>query len=257
MLRVLKHCLTVAAVVSPVVGLAHEGVKGITEGVKTISECTIKAVDMSINFLEQKLDDAMSPDDLAAGENEREEDNLFENLAALEGADLRRLDTFLRNNDQDKVLGDLYRITTEQGHVKWVCFEHYQERYRATALFSFVQSVETAGGVYDAQLRSIAISLKSSTSAKDFFRRLISQAPAVDGLDVTLDWKFRSADLVIMVDMLSKSNVTSLKLDPNDVVDGVAVKRWSDSRKGRYHPLLELLANKNLRNLQLSNILFL
>lgn len=38
---------------------------------------------------------------------------MFENLAALEGADLRRLDTFLRNNDKDKVLGNLYRITTE------------------------------------------------------------------------------------------------------------------------------------------------
>ncbi|KAF9097682.1 hypothetical protein BGX29_007985, partial [Mortierella sp. GBA35] len=103
-------------------------------------------------------------------------------------------------------------------HAKWVCFEHYQERYRATALFSFVQYVGAAGGVYDAQLRSIAINLKSSTSARDFFRRLISQAPAVEGLDVTLDWKFRSTDLV----MLSKSNVKTFKLDPNDIVDGVA-----------------------------------
>ncbi|KAG0217930.1 hypothetical protein BGX33_009091 [Mortierella sp. NVP41] len=254
MLRILKHCLAVAAVVSPVVGIAHGGVKEITEGVKTISECTMAAVDKSINFLEQKLDDTTAPDDPAVGENEREEDNVFEKLAALEGADLRRLDTFLRNNDEDKILGNLYRITTEQGHVKWVCFEHYQERYRATALFSFVQYVEAAGGVYDAQLRSIAINLKSSTSARDFFRRLISQAPAVEGLDVTLDWKFRSTDLVMLVEMLSKSNVKTFKLDPNDIVDGVAVKRWSDSRMGRYHPLLELLSNKNLRSLQFSNI---
>ncbi|KAF9080061.1 hypothetical protein BGX29_005661, partial [Mortierella sp. GBA35] len=157
----------------------------------------------------------------------------------------------------DKILGNLYRITTEQGHVKWVCFEHYQERYRATALFSFIQSIETAGGVYDTHLRSITISLKSSASVKDFFRRLISQAPAVEGLDVTLDWKFRSADLVMLAEMISKSNIRTFKLDPNDVVDGVAVKRWSDSRKGRYHPLLELLANKNLRSLQFSNILCL
>ncbi|KAF9083184.1 hypothetical protein BGX23_011700, partial [Mortierella sp. AD031] len=93
MLRILKHCLAVAAVVSPVVGIAHGGVKEITEGVKTISECTMAAVDKSINFLEQKLDDTTAPDDPAVGENEREEDNVFEKLAALEGADLRRLDT--------------------------------------------------------------------------------------------------------------------------------------------------------------------
>ncbi|KAF9079970.1 hypothetical protein BGX23_002882, partial [Mortierella sp. AD031] len=257
MLRILKHCLAVAAVVSPVVGIAHGGMKEITEGVKTISECIMAAVDMSINFLEQKLDDTMAPDDLAAGRNEREEDNVFENLEALEGADLRRLDMFLRNNDEDKILGNLYRITTEQGHVKWVCFEHYQERYRATALFSFVQSIETAGGVYDAHLRSITIGLKSSTSAKDFFRRLVSQDPAIQGLDVTLDWKFRSADLVMMVEMLSKTNIKIFNLDPNDIVDGVAVKRWSDSRKGRYHSLLALLSNKNLRSLLFSNFYLL
>ncbi|KAF9086176.1 hypothetical protein BGX29_001540, partial [Mortierella sp. GBA35] len=142
-------------------------------------------------------------------------------------------------------------------HVKWVCFEHYQERYRATALFSFVQSIETAGGVYDAHLRSITIGLKSSTSAKDFFRRLVSQGPAIQGLDVTLDWKFRSADLVMMVEMLSKTNIKIFNLDPNDVVDGVAVKRWSDSRKGRYHSLLALLSNKNLRSLLFSNFYLL
>ncbi|KAF9089476.1 hypothetical protein BGX29_012034, partial [Mortierella sp. GBA35] len=248
------HCLAVAAVVSPVVGIAHGGVKEITEGAKTISECTMAAVDMSINFLEQKLDNTMAPDDLAMGGNEREEESLFENLAVLEGADLRRLDTFLRNNDEDKILGNLYRITTEQGHVKWVCFEHYQERYRATALFSFVQSVETAGGVYDAHLRDITISLKSSTSAKDFFRRLISQAPAVEALNVTLDWKFGSSDLVMLVEMLSKSSVKSFKLDLKDDPTSNATFASLRPGKGRYHSLLSLLSSKNLRSLEFSSL---
>ncbi|KAF9082607.1 hypothetical protein BGX23_012287, partial [Mortierella sp. AD031] len=201
-----------------------------------------------------KLDDTMAPDGLAAGGNEREEDNVFENLAALEGADLRRLDMFLRNNDEDKILGNLYRITTEQGHVKWVCFEHYQERYRATALFSFVQSVDTAGGVYDAHLRSITISLKSSTSAKDFFRRLISQAPAVEALNVTLDWKFGSSDLVMLVEMLSKSSVKSFKLDLKDDPTSNATFASLRPGKGRYHSLLSLLSSKNLRSLEFSNL---
>lgn len=77
---------------------------------------------------------------------------MIKDLLALEGADLRRPDTFLRNNDQDKILGNLYRITTDLGHVKWVCFENYKETYRQTGLSSFVQSVEIAGGTYNPHL---------------------------------------------------------------------------------------------------------
>ncbi|KAG0200517.1 hypothetical protein BGX33_010964 [Mortierella sp. NVP41] len=257
MLRVLKHCLAVAAVVSPVVGLAHEGVKGITEGVKSISECTMEAVDMSINFLEQKLDDTMGPENFATCGNHAEEDDLFENLAALKGADLRRLDTFLRNNDQDKVLGDLYRITTESGHAKWVCFEHYKETYCQTALDSFAQSVETAGGVFDPHFRKVTINLTSSIFAKDFFKRLAKQAPAIDELDVSLDWKFGSSDLVMLVNMLDHSNVRTLHLDLKDfevVNTTIASLRPG---KGRYHSLLSLLSNTKLRGLCFSNLLLL
>ncbi|KAF9134674.1 hypothetical protein BGW39_006263 [Mortierella sp. 14UC] len=181
-------------------------------------------------------------------------DTMFENLAALEGADLRRLDTFLRNNDKDKILGNLYRITTEQGHVKWVCFEHYQERYRATALASFVQYVESADGVYDPHIAKVTISLKSGTISKDFLRRLVSQGPAIQSLDLSLDWKFGSADLVNLVEMVPKSNVKIMKLHLKDDPPQNATLAAIRPGKGRYQSLLSLLFNTKLRSLQLSNI---
>ncbi|KAF9087544.1 hypothetical protein BGX29_000788 [Mortierella sp. GBA35] len=191
----------------------------------------------------------MAPDNLAAGGNHAEEDDVFESLAALEGADLRRLDTFLRNNDQDKVLGDLYRITTETGHVKWVCFEHYKETYRQTTLDSFAQDIETAGGVFDPHFRKITISLTSSTTAKDFFRRLAKQTPAVDELDVTLDWNFGSSDLAMLVDKLGQSNVRTLRLDLKDFEIVNVIIAALRPGKGRYHSLLGLLSNTKLRSL--------
>lgn len=115
---------------------------------------------------------------------------MFKELAALEGADLRRLNSFLRNKDADKILGNLYRIMTDQGHVNGVCLNHHKETYRHTALSSFVQSVEAAGETYDPHFRKVTISLTSSTSAKDFLKRLVGQSPAIDVLDVSLDWKF-------------------------------------------------------------------
>ncbi|KAK3819407.1 MAG: hypothetical protein JOS17DRAFT_819995 [Linnemannia elongata] len=253
MLRILQHCLTVAAGASPVAALAGSGLKDVMDGVKSISESPINAVNMSINILETKLSDTDLADNLANTASNMD-NTVFENLAALEGADLRRLDTFLRNNDQDKILGNLYRITTEQGHVKWVCFEHYQEKYRATALASFVQSVETGGGSYDPHLGQVTVKLKSGTISKDFFRRLATQAPAVQSLDVTLDWVFGSADLVTLVDMVAKSNVKVFKLDLHDDYTSNATIASLRPGKGRYHSLLGLLSNTKLRSLYLSDL---
>ncbi|KAG0061498.1 hypothetical protein BGZ89_011398 [Linnemannia elongata] len=177
MLKILRHCLSVATIAAPSVALVDSSVKDIMDGVKSLSEGT-----MAAHSRAQTYGDSTP---------------------------------FLRN-DKAKILGNLYRITTEQGHVKWVCFEHYQERYRATTLASFVQSVETAGGTYDARLSQVTISLMSSTTLKDFFRRLVSQAPAIENLDVTLDWDFGSSDLAVLVDMLSKSNIKSFSLDLKD-----------------------------------------
>ncbi|KAF9139766.1 hypothetical protein BG015_001911 [Linnemannia schmuckeri] len=258
MLRIFRHCLAVATIAAPSVALADNSVREIMDGVKSLSESTMAAVNASIGFLEQKLDDhTISDDPEGAASTDREDDTMFQNLAALEGADLRRLDTFLRNNDKDKILGNLYRITTEQGHVKWVCLEHYQERYRATALASFVQSVETAGGNYNPHLSQITVSLKSSTTLKDFFRRLVSQAPAIEMLDVTLDWDFGSSDLALLVDMLAKSNVMSFSLDLKDNNTSNATIASLRPGKGRYHSLLGLLHNKTLRRLHFSNLCLL
>ncbi|KAH7059856.1 hypothetical protein BKA57DRAFT_512898 [Linnemannia elongata] len=257
MLKILKHCLAVAAVVAPAVALADNGIKEVTDGVKSIAESTMQAVDISIKFLEQQLDDGGVSDDVSGtGSDGQDANDMFENLAALEGADLRRLDTFLRNNDKDKILGNLYRITTEQGHVKWVCFHHYKETYRDTALASFIQSIEVANGTYDPHFRRVTIDLTSSTVAKDFFKRLTRQAPAVDILDVTLSWKFGSADLVNLVDMVAKSNLRSIAIDLQDDHTSNSNSAFAAFRpgKGRYHSLLGFFTNKNIRRLQLSNV---
>ncbi|KAG9072956.1 hypothetical protein KI688_000737 [Linnemannia hyalina] len=256
MLKIFRHCLAVAVVVAPVMAMAESGVKDIMNGVKSIPESTMEAVDMSIGFLEKTLDDETVTGVGTQSSISTLEERMFEDLAALEGADLRRLDSFLRNKEADKILGNLYRITTNQGHVKWVCFDHYKETYRRTALTSFSQSIEAAGGVYDPHFRKISISLTSSTTAKDFFRRLVNQAPAIDVLDVSLDWKFGSADLVMIVDMPHRTNVKIFNLDFRDLAANTAIASLRPG-KGRYHSLLGLLSNTKLQGLCYTNLLLL
>ncbi|KAG0369077.1 hypothetical protein BGX24_002560 [Mortierella sp. AD032] len=255
MLRILRHCLAVAALVSPAVALADNSVKDVMDGVKSLSENMREAVDMSINILENKLGDNGASNDVSAAISaEQEGDSMFENLAALEGADLRRLDTFLRNNDKDKILGNLYRITTEHGHVKWVCFDHYRQLYRETAMTAFLQSLEKLEGTYHSQLCTATVQLKSSTAARDFFSRLSKQAPAVKNLDIILNWDFGSADLVNLVDMVAKSNVKSITLDLKDDHTSSATIAALRLGKGKYHSLFSLFSNTNLRRLQFSNL---
>ncbi|KAF9131522.1 hypothetical protein BGW39_001698 [Mortierella sp. 14UC] len=255
MLRVLKHCLAVATVVAPAVALADNGVKDVMDGVKSLSESTQKAVDISINFLERKLDDGAVSDGMAGNESERQNvDRMLEDLAALEGADLRRLDSFLRNKDADKILGNLYRITTETGHVKWVCLDHYRQVYRETTMTSFLQCVETNGGTYDPQVGKVTIALKSSTAAKDFFSRLSSQASFVIALKVALNWSFGSSDLVMAVDKIAKSSVQDLELDLQDFDRSLPIVSQLRPGKGRYHTLLSLLSNTKLKDLTFANI---
>ncbi|KAF9154650.1 hypothetical protein BG015_000335 [Linnemannia schmuckeri] len=193
MLQVFRYCLTVTAAVIPAVALAEAGVKDIMDGVKSISESTMEA----------KLEEeAVGHGVIETNTDTQEEDEVFKGLATLEGADLRQLDTFLRKTDAHKVLGNLYRISIDTGHVKWVCLDHYRQVYRETAKTSFIQFVETNGGTYNPQLGKVTVSIKSDTATKDFFSRLPKQASSVRRLSVTLDWSFGSADLTMLVDKI-------------------------------------------------------
>ncbi|KAF9353543.1 hypothetical protein BGX26_008690 [Mortierella sp. AD094] len=207
---------------------------------------------MSIYFLEKEL----SSDDISdtAGTNGfagiNGDDYVFRNLSALEGADLRRLETFLRDKDKDKILGNLYRTTTPQGHVKWVCLEHFRTSYRENDMKSFLQMVDVNQGHYGRQLRKATITLPSSTIAKDFMRKLASHALAVDELDLTLDWGFGSTDLTQIVENLAQTNAKILNLDLKNT-GGLGRVNAALPGKGKYHPLFKTLSNQKLQQLTL------
>ncbi|KAF9187493.1 hypothetical protein BGZ51_001277 [Haplosporangium sp. Z 767] len=254
MLQILQHCLTVAKIVSPVAGHFQPDLKGLMEGTKAASESTLDAINISINFLENRLgtDNVSSAAGTDGSGSDSDVGLRLKNMDALEGADLRRLETFLRNKDQDKILGNLYRITTSEGHVKWVCLRHYKSSYHEIAMKRFLQTVEVNYGLYDPQFRKVTIMLTSSTAAKDFLQQLSSQAPVVDELDLTLNWDFNSSDLRRVVEALAQTNVKFLTLDLKDF-QGVRLDIKLPG-KGKYHALQDLLSNRTLRTLILKRL---
>ncbi|KAG0015834.1 hypothetical protein BGZ80_009611 [Entomortierella chlamydospora] len=250
MLQILKFCLDAAKIVAPAVGIAQEGLKKAADSVKTTSMHTLEAVNISINFLEERLGGDNNLDSL---DGNSIGDDIFKDLAALEGADLRQLETFLRNKDKDKILGNLYRTTTSDGHVKWVCLEHFKTSYRENAMKSLLNTIKVNRGSYDKQLRKITMALPSSVVTKEFMKQLITYSFAVDELDLTLDYGFGTADLTGIVKSLAQSNVRVLKLDLKDK-EGLGRVDIKILGTAKYRPLLELMSNRKLQQLSLTGI---
>lgn len=250
MLKVLSYCLRTGTV-------AHETAQEAMSGVQSIPKATLEnVVSGSISFLRQILEDSgiTQPSSTISPEGPQQQDSPLSSMAALEGGDLRRLTTFLRYNDGDRILGNLYRITTSEGYIKWVCREHYKQSLCDTTMSSFLRFLQEINGTYDPHLRKISISLTSSADSRIFFETFASQATDVDELNVVFDsWTFWSWDLEILVRSVCQSNVKCLKLDLKDSVNDAITEFGARITPGsKYQSLFDLLWNRNLQSLSLS-----
>ncbi|CAF4471902.1 unnamed protein product [Rotaria sp. Silwood2] len=64
----------------------------------------------------------------------------------LQGAELRKIKHFLRRVDNQQTLGNLYLTTTNDGHIRWVCIQHYQNPYADTILQELQKRFRELGG---------------------------------------------------------------------------------------------------------------
>ncbi|KAF9944781.1 hypothetical protein BGZ72_001964, partial [Mortierella alpina] len=147
------------------------------------------------------------------GEPVDEFDKQMKSKEALAGADLRKLDTFLKTKDGDTVLGNLYRTVTDEGHVKWVCIDHYRENYQESTAKDFQRTLDAVGGSFDKSLGRIEVKLRSKKLAEQFFSAL-GKARSVYELDIIFDWACTTSDLELLEGALKISTrVAILGLD--------------------------------------------
>ncbi|KAG0358602.1 hypothetical protein BGZ54_010353 [Gamsiella multidivaricata] len=170
--------------------------------------------------------------------------NTIDDYEALEGADLRQLETFLRTNDDGRKLGNLYRIATETGNVKWVCLDHFRSTYKEKEQQAFANAVEVNGGSYDRQLGQVAIKLQSKIRAAEFFDAL-AKARRVYDLDISFDWECSTSDLVAFKDALKVSGVSILRLDLSYFRTSLGSKLFSTST--RYEVLARITEHTTMR----------
>jgi hypothetical protein len=69
----------------------------------------------------------------------------------LQGADLRALKFQLEGIDSKKSLANLYRMTTDDGHVRWICLEHYDANAFSSEKREYIRQLEAFGVKFNQQ----------------------------------------------------------------------------------------------------------
>ncbi|CAF4937844.1 unnamed protein product, partial [Rotaria socialis] len=75
----------------------------------------------------------------------------------LKGAALREIQTYLELVDDKRSLGNLYRIVTDDGYVRWVCLQHYDEISFNNEMSKYINEFEAMGGKFDQKTKKAFI----------------------------------------------------------------------------------------------------
>ena len=114
LMHMIKYGITAASVVVPPLATSKivDGIDAAQKHLEYLKRNIAPLIDDTIRL----LGDIKSNQKM--GEELSEHNMEFNQLEALEGADLRQLESYLKIKDKGRTLGDLYRIVTSEGHVK-------------------------------------------------------------------------------------------------------------------------------------------
>ncbi|KAK3821163.1 MAG: hypothetical protein J3Q66DRAFT_438074 [Benniella sp.] len=243
MMYMIKYGIVAAGLAVPPLA-SLKVVDGFVEGQKHVDDLRkniAPLVDDTIKYLQAVKGNTADDDTLTVEHAE------FNKLEALEGADLRQLQYYLKFKDQGRVLGNLYRITTLEGHVKWVCFDHYRANYHESAIQKLQEVVELNKGRYIEEIGRIEIKVETNMQAKQFYDALIN-ARGIQELEITLGWDATLDELRTFAKAITTANVIRL------TVDGTHLQRPTRdlvNRSRRFNPILQLASNARIQSLHL------
>ncbi|KAG0220711.1 hypothetical protein B0O80DRAFT_502550 [Mortierella sp. GBAus27b] len=170
----------------------------------------------------------------------------YDKIEALEGPELRKLMAYLKIKDGEHSLGNLYRTVTQEGHVKWVCLDHYRESYQESRE-QIHAIVQFNSGQYIEETGKIRIELETSAQAREFYEKM-TKSRGIHELVVTLKWDAIMDDIQELVDAVAVANVVALTVDgtyfKNPAFDVI-------NRKQRFNPLMWLAAKERIQYLRL------
>ncbi|KAF9430169.1 hypothetical protein BGZ94_008031 [Podila epigama] len=213
-INMLKFGITVAGVVVPPIShlVSSDAIDQVADDIKKMKDFE-PGMDHIINWMDKVSTDEGEPVDESARQMKPKE--------ALEGDELRKLYNFLKDKDENKTLGNLYKTVTDEGNVKWVCIDHFRHTYQENAAREFQRLLDSVGGSFNENTGKVEVRLRSKVLAEAFFAALV-KARSVLELDIDFDWACTTSDLEALEDTLKKTRVSILRLDLGQFRPGVA-----------------------------------
>lgn len=131
--------------------------------------------------------------------------------AVLENYELHQLGSFLVHDGNPRPCGDLYRIVTAEGFVKWVCTDHFRYCDRALTLEYLQAVIDPTTGILGEKEGSATVTCPSSQSAREFYD-VLQYAGCVYDLEMNIRWEATKADVKDLCNAVIASNVLNLTL---------------------------------------------
>ena len=159
------------------------------------------------------------------------------NMEASESVALRQLESLLLNKDGTRVLGNLYRTITGEGHVKWMCIDHVRENNHDKTADMSRKTVASPGGLLDENIGHVGVTLRSKLQAEQFYQVLGKAIPVYE-LKIDLDWDTTQHDFRKLCDTLATTKIGVLELDLG-WYDGPVMDILNRSQ--RHDPILDIM----------------
>ncbi|KAG0287248.1 hypothetical protein BGZ96_008816, partial [Linnemannia gamsii] len=254
MLQLIKFGTSIAGHVVPT--LASLKVVELADSIKQSVELVTAKIDYSLECIDNQLArvQASSPEDFIDTESRAEMTqhnltNYLSDVEGLEGIELRQLGSFLKTSEDENLLGNLYRMTTSEGHVKWVCRDHYRASYQEKYTQKLHDVVELAEGEFDEHLGRIKIVLRSRIAAAEFYDT-VRKAKGVLELIIDWGWECTRSDLEELEESLKQSSVSILQLDLRRFRTSLSSKLLSTSTQ--FDPILRIRGLSSMKVLHIS-----
>ncbi|KAF8922769.1 hypothetical protein BGZ58_003802 [Dissophora ornata] len=159
------------------------------------------------------------------------------------------LDSYPKIKDESRVLANIYRTVTTEGHVKWVCIDHYRENYRESMIKQLRDIVAANNGVFIEETGEVDIHIETNTLARQFYDAL-GKARGIQRLDIGLGWDMTLDDLRKLAVAITNATIPNV-ITYGAFFDGPALDLANAGR--RFDPIAQLICKGHIKSLRIIN----
>ncbi|KAG0231362.1 hypothetical protein BGX31_005537 [Mortierella sp. GBA43] len=236
-LHMLKHGFPANGVVVPPFSLVEECNRQVHKALQPLLSTLQPRVEWLIDVLENHNN-----------QSSMKESTTDESTRLLQGSKLRRLESFLIRQDKGRVLGNLNRIVTVDGHIRWAC-NYHRGKYNEKSMEQLRDVVKVNNGTVEMKMSKVTVKVKSKTTARQVYDSITKAKVRI--LDIQLEWNVGKSDLKEFAKAMCESHVVQLDLNGSSFRNPTLEHL---RRIDRYNPLLEIWYNGKVQILNLNQV---